>query len=116
MGKYNVFGYRNPLKQKIKHIEIDIKEIVSTFCIEKFSVLYYGSYEIDPKNLVFWVCIETDKMKTHLENNKDLNNKLRNSLVKNEYPSEAINNVYIGFESQETVDRESKGDWYLHFK
>ena len=36
--------------------------------------------------------------------------------MKHDYPADAQNNVHIGFESQETVDRESDGNWYLHFK
>jgi len=37
-------------------------------------------------------------------------------LKKHNYPIYALQFVYIGFESQETVDRESNGNWYHHFK
>ena len=116
MGIFNIFQSKSSLKGKIKTIEQEIKKLVSIVCNEKFSTLWYGAVEIDPKHLVFWICVDTDKMKEQLENNKDLNNQLRNLLVKYEYPKDAISSVYIGFESQETVDRESKGDWYMHFK
>lgn len=116
MGIFNIFQSKNSLKRKIKTIENEIKKIVSIVCNEKLSLYWYGAYEIDPKHLVFWVCVDTDKMKRQLETNENLNNQLRDLLVKYEYPEEAISSVHIGFESQETVDRESKGDWYLHFK
>lgn len=32
------------------------------------------------------------------------------------YPAESQRFIHIGFESQETVNRESKGNWYHHFK
>jgi len=55
-------------------------------------------------------------MHIQLSNDKSLNDLLRNTLIIAEYPKEALNDVFIGFESQETVKRESGGDWYLHFK
>ena len=116
MGIFNIFQSENSLKGKIKTIEKEIKKIVSIVCNEKLSLQWYGAYEIDPKHLVFWVCVDTDKMKSQLETNENLNNQLRDLLVKYEYPKDAISSVHIGFESQETVDRDSKGDWYLHFK
>ena len=93
-----------------------MKRVLSMNFNIKFSVIYYGAYEINPKYLVFWICVDTDKIKAELERDEELKNKLKNVLIKNEYPIEAIHNVQIGFESKETVNRESKGDWYLHFK
>lgn len=116
MGLFNIFQSKNPLKRKIKTIEEEMKKIISMNFDIKFSILHYGAYDIDPKHLVFWICVDTDEIKEQLQNNNKLNQKLRNVLIKNEYPKEAISEVYIGFESQETVDRESNGDWYLHFK
>lgn len=116
MGIFNFFQSKNSLKRKITKIKKDIESIISTTCNEKFSVLQYGAYEINPKHLVYWICVDTDKIKNKLSNDKRLNELLRNVLVEAEYPTEAVNDVFIGFESQETVDRESQGDWYLHFK
>lgn len=106
----------NSLEKKIEFIKEEMKKIISLHCNEDFSILHYGAYEINPKYLVFWICVETDKMKVKLKNNKNINKNLRELLLKNNYPKEAINDVYIGFESKETVDRESKGDWHLHFQ
>lgn len=43
-------------------------------------------------------------------------NSLRNILAVHEYPIEGRPFVHIGFESEETVARESGGNWYYHFK
>ena len=93
-----------------------MKKIIDPICKEKFWINYYGAYYIDPNNLVFWICVNSDEMKFILKSNNDLLNKLKQLFYKHNYPLESINYVYIGFESQETVDRESNGDWYVHFK
>ncbi|MFZ2783499.1 MAG: hypothetical protein WAZ36_03810 [Sediminibacterium sp.] len=104
------------MKKRILDIIDDIKNIVKCVCEQKFWIDWYGSYDIDPKYLVIWICVESDNIKLGLESNKELVNKLRETLIKNNYPKEAVPFVHIGFESQETVDRESNGDWYKHFK
>jgi hypothetical protein len=116
MRLFHFFRHKNSLRKKVVIIEEEMKKNLLISLNEKFNILHYGAYEIDPKHLVFWICVDTDEIKEQLQKDKKLNNNLRNVLVKNEYPKEAIDEVYIGFESQETVDRESKGDWYLHFK
>jgi hypothetical protein len=104
------------MKKQILGIVDDIKTIVKSICEEKFWIDWFGAYDIDPKYLVVWICVESDKTKLNLESNVELVNKLREILVKYNYPKEAIPFVHIGFESQETVDRDSNGDWHKHFK
>jgi hypothetical protein len=116
MGIFSFFQPKGSLKSKIQIIEGEMKHILSINLEEKFSLFHYGAFEIDPRHLVFWICIDTDEIKQKLEENKELNSQLRNILIKNKYPEKAIPNIHIGFESQETVDRESKGDWWVHFK
>lgn len=117
MGIFNIFQpNKYTLKGKVIKIKKDIEKKIKTVCSENFSVLYYGSYDIDPKYLACWICVDSDEMKHRLEKDNDLNAALREILVKNEYPTKAIKSVHIGFESEETVQRESNGDWYVHFK
>jgi len=104
------------LKQKILDIKQDIEYIVSQYSSEKFWIDWYGAYDINPRFLVFWICIRTDHLKSKLISNGELMSNLRNLLEKHDYPAQARQFVSIGFESQETVDRESKGNWYYHFK
>lgn len=116
MSLINYFSKSDSLKEKIADIKGDIKKIVRDYCPEDCNVTWYGAYDIDPKYLVYWICIETDKMKKELENNITLNDKLRRVLDKHQYPANAQKYIRIEFESQETVDRESEGNWYYHFK
>lgn len=104
------------LKTKIERINKEIESLTSKFCTEKFSVINYGAFDIDPKYLVYWICVQTDKAKHELENNVLLGQDLREILDKNDYPIDSRKHVAIGFESQETVDRVSKGNWWQHFK
>jgi len=113
---FSSFFGRESLKSKVKRIKRDMKGVVRSYCEEKFWIDQYGAYDIDPKFLVFWVCVQSDKVKHQLELNRDLEEKLQMLLPGNDYPSEAIGEVKIGFESQETVDRESDGNWFYHFK
>src|ERR1041385_4110025 len=110
------FYAKGSLKRKILDIKDEIAEIIKPMCKEKFWINWYGAYDIDPKNLVFWVCVESDKMKTSFESDEKLMKRLRDLLEKYDYPLEARPHVAIGYESQETVDRKSNGDWYVHFK
>ncbi|AHM59270.1 hypothetical protein D770_05015 [Flammeovirgaceae bacterium 311] len=106
----------NRTKKKILIIKDDIKKIVAPNCDEKFFIDWYGAYEIDPKHLVYWICVKTDSLKNKLAGDEVLNSNLRELLNKHDYPEPARKHVFIGFESQETVDRESAGNWFHHFK
>ncbi|MBX7151980.1 hypothetical protein K1X84_10095 [bacterium] len=108
--------YQNSTKKKIRKIKKDIKKIIYPICPENFWIEWYGAYDIDPKNLVFWICVKSDVMKVSLKSNMELKHKLKDILIKHDYPESARPFVSIDFESQETVDRESDGNWYHHFK
>jgi hypothetical protein len=115
MNIFNKFS-KTDLKKKIIKIKKDIELTIPEFFNGSFSVVFYGSYEINPKYLVFWICVNTDYEKEQLKNNSKLNQNLRKILIDNNYPIEAVDDVFIGFESEETVLRESDGDWHIHFK
>ncbi len=107
---------KNNIKRKILHIKDEMKKEVSKICSEKIRVDYFGAYDINPQNLAFWICIETDKEKEKLKNDNLLINTLKNLLIKYDYPEKAIEQVSIDFQSQETVDREYAGNWYYFYK
>jgi len=116
MGSVKYPYDKESIKRKILEIKTDIEEIIKTVCSGKFFVDWYGAYDIDPKHLVYWICVESDKMKNKLIENIELHTALRSLLDKHEYPEESRKFVHIGFESEETVNRESNGNWYHHFK
>ncbi|HWZ34736.1 MAG TPA: hypothetical protein VNW51_01180 [Mucilaginibacter sp.] len=106
----------HPLKKKILQIKKAIKRTASSASDESVTILWYGAYDIDPKHLIYWITIKSDNQKNRLESDKELHRKLRNLLIEYDYPENARDSVGIEFESQETVDRESNGNWYHHFK
>lgn len=108
--------HRLVLLWKIWSIKADIRRQISRVCREKFWINWYGAYYIHPRHLVSWVCVQSDRMKTKLAEDIKLSDSLRNLLSVHNYPKDARDNVWIGFESQETVDRESNGNWFFHFK
>ncbi len=99
-----------------ERIEGAIKNLVSTVVKEEFWVTHYGANDIHPKHLVYWICVQTDQEKKRLSDDSQLYRSLRNLLTEHEYPISGRDEVHIGFESQETVDRESDGHWWHHWK
>lgn len=98
------------------HIEKAIGELMKPEAKEKFWVAHYGANNIHPKHLVYWICVQTDSEKQRFESNASFRKRLRDLLTEYNYPEEGIPGVFIGFESQETVDRESGGNWWCHWK
>ncbi len=104
------------LALKVRLIKSDISKLIGTVCKEKFWVTWYGSYDIHPKHLVFWICVQTDREKHKLISDAALMCSLRTILETRDYPVNGRSFVHIGFESEETVARESDGNWHYHFQ
>lgn len=81
-----------------------------------FSFFHYGANWIHPKHLAIWICVQTDAEKDAVNSNSELLASIRRHLAENGYPEEGVDEVYIGSESKETVDRVSGGNWWYHFK
>jgi hypothetical protein len=71
------FMYFVPLNLKIAAIEQNIKWTVGRVAEEEFWVTHYGATDVDPRHLVYWVCVKSDKEKQRLASNQVLNQKLR---------------------------------------
>jgi hypothetical protein len=104
----------------IQEVTLRIEEAMKTLAAaevkEKFWVMHYGANDIHPKHLVYWICVQSDAEKKRLEEDVGLNRRLRSLLTEYQYPISGRDEVHIGFESQETVDRESRGNWWHHWK
>ena len=116
MSLFKFLYPKQSIKRKIIDIKDDMKKLVKKGCNENVWINSYGAYDIDPKLLVFWICIKTDETKKHLKDNYELMDALRHLLVKHNYPTEARQYVIIDFESEETVQKKSNGNWFEHFK
>ena len=104
------------LNQKIAAIEQAIEAAVQSVARESFWMFHYGATDIDPRHLVYWICVRSDAERDRLAADTALVAALRGLLVTHDYPAKARRHVHIGFESQETVDRESNGHWWHHWK
>ena len=107
---------RGDISEVAKRIEDALSAVIKKVAKEKHWITHYGANHIHPKHLVYWICVQSDTEKKRLEADLDLNRSLRNILTEYDYPVEGRDLVYIGFEPQETVDRESDGNWWHHWK
>ena len=115
----NILKYlyrKNSLKRKILDIEDGMKTRLASVCSEPFWIWWFGAFHVNPKNLAYWICVKSDVTKQRLKSDYHLQKDLRELLANYNYPAEARQSVFIDFESQETVDRESDGNWYAHLK
>jgi hypothetical protein len=79
-------------------------------------VISFGATYVDPRYLAIWIQTRTDEERDQLAAKPALIEQIREALLKVGYPSLAVPKVSISFESQETVDRDYKGQWFLRFK
>ena len=103
------------LKRKIRRIESELRKMLRSKGI-KPNVWSFGAYYIDPKHLVFVVGVSTDHEKASLKNSPDFGAQMRGLLDKYNWPIAARSAVSFDVESQETVERETDGNWWYHYK
>lgn len=103
------------LKLKVWRIESALRALLKAVGIKPF-VWSFGAYYIDPKHMVFVVGVPSDKERDSLRNDKDFLAKMQSLLVRFNWPAPAREHVAFDIESQETVDRESNGNWWHHYK
>lgn len=106
----------NDLEKLTEQIQGAIAAKLATVVHEKYWVTHYGANHIHPRHLVYWICVQSDAEKKRLQADQELCRSLRSLLHEYRYPIEGRDGVHIGFESQETVDRESAGNWWYHWK
>ena len=66
--------------------------------------------------MVFVVGVPTDEAKEALKSNSSFSAAMKNLLEVYYWPKPARPDVAFDIESQETVDRDSNGNWWYHYK
>jgi hypothetical protein len=103
------------LRWKIHRICQGIRQSVEAQGVH-CSVWWFGAYWINPKHLVFVVAVKSDAERNDLRDNASLNASLNGLLSRFRWPEPARSNVIFDIESQETVTRETNGNWWYHYK
>ncbi len=76
----------------------------------------FGAYYINPKHMVFVVGVSSDHEKKLLKEDTKFTVSMNKLLIKYNWPEQARAHVMFDIESQETVDRETEGHWWYHYK
>ena len=103
------------LKWKIWRIESCAKALLLAMQM-KPHVWSFGAYYIDPKHIVFVVGVPSDRERDLLRSDAEFASRLRDLLVRFNWPRSARDLVVFDIESQETVDRDTQGNWWYHYK
>ncbi len=106
---------RMSLERKIKRIEQGVLALAQARfpCAAVFS---FGATEIDPKYLAIWIATDTDAQRDELANDASFRQALIGVLESQDYPSAAIPYVGFAFQSEETVKRDYRGNWWYAVK
>jgi len=75
-------------------------------------IFHFGAVDIDPRHLAIWLTTATDAERDRLRKAPGLEAAFREALAAASYPAHAIAEVGFAYESQETVDRDLKGNWW----
>lgn len=106
----------SPIEFVTLTVEDAIKTCMASNTQESFWVTHYGANDIHPRHLVYWIVVQSDREKRRLEKDSTLMASLRRLLDEHDYPAEGRSGVHIGFESHETVQRDSGGNYWHHWK
>jgi hypothetical protein len=80
---------------------------------------FYGATGIDPKLLTVWYLFLTDADQTIAKQNGlqlDLDRLTREELFSSGYSPKDIKDIMVDFTSEEDIERQTKGNYYLYFK
>ena len=90
--------------------------IFVNYFLKKVFSRWFGAYYIDPKHLVFVVGVQTGMQKDRLRANDAVMRRTRELLRRWRWPEAARPDVVFDIESQESVARESNGNWWHQYK
>jgi len=111
-----MLGSRSAAASALRRAEKQMCAAVAERSRERVFSIAYGSIDVDPGLVSLWICVQTDDEKARFSGDEAFVASLREMLVGAGYPEEGARRVFVGFESQETVGRESSGDGWGHFR
>ncbi|MBX3576020.1 MAG: hypothetical protein KF723_02340 [Rhizobiaceae bacterium] len=103
------------LQSIIRRLENAVRDAVR----QQFSdagVFSFGAVEIDPRHLAVWIRTRTDADRDSLLGDPAFLPRMRAILAEVGYPQAAILAVGFTAQSDETVNRDFGGDWWLCVK
>lgn len=107
---------KSAIEATVDRILDAIRAEMSSRTRERVVITHYGAIDLHPKHLVIWIVVDSDREKARLASDAALVRRLRSFLADFQYPVEGRDRAHIGFESVETVNRESGGDFWRHWK
>ena len=111
-----IFYSKSTIRGKVTRIENQIKRLLKSEYQAKSWIFLNGTLDFDPEFVTFWICVKSDEQKNRLKSDSQLMKKLWSLLIQYDYPMTSDDHVYFDFESDETIKRESRGNWWVHFK
>ncbi len=81
-----------------------------------YDIFSLGATDIDPRHLALWIITVTDAQRDVLQHDASLRRAIRTILKNNGYPADAIAQVAIVIQSEETVSRDFRGNWWYAIK
>ena len=111
------YGYMNSLvlRWKIFRITNSAKSLVQALGV-RCSIFWFGAYYISARHLVIVLKVPSDQERDMLRANIELTSRLRALLLEHKWPFPESESVIFDIESQETVGRETNGNWFYHYK
>ena len=104
------------LERLISNIKGDLRNLLKDYTKEKVNIYDYGITPTNLNNFALCIIVASDAEKQRLFQLSTLNETIWGIFKKRNYPIDAIQNVQIKYESRETIQRESKGNWNYHFR
>jgi hypothetical protein len=108
-----LFG--SSLEGIIKRVERRLREHLAPRGYTQLEVHHFGAIDLHPRHLVICVCVGTDAERQQIIDSNPAT-LIRTWLAEEGYPQDATPHIAVSIDSQETVDRDWKGDWHQYYQ
>lgn len=108
--------FKSDIEKSVCRVEDHLRSHLKPRKFSKLWIHHFGATYIHPRHLVICIAVRTDAEAQQLESDQLLEPLIRHWLSKEDYPDDGIRSVKIRIDSQETVDRDWKGNWNHYYK